>query len=329
MVPVSLIDKPLFWIAVMLTEIALPMVVPNKRWLGGLMLAVAGIAFAVAIGWSPSVRPPRISLFAPLALAGSLGIAFSRRWAIGASLRRDAVKITTELEDWSILARAKLPRFTSTAVHSPEAQRLDAEYKEKFGPRIVRLMKPLIAGDSIYIELRDTWLRAGSKVTLDVASSAHLASKFFEKYGNELPIRISNKSVDKSFVKSVTIYFGSALVMWFALFGVTKETPSAVRGPLIDGSGGISGSVTIVKPGPIPRVWFTTISGSNRNITTGGRPKTLRFTKPVEAIVHARELPFKISYSNGYLVVKLFSDRGFLIDEYGATGVEVEAEVFY
>jgi hypothetical protein len=220
---ISLIDKPSFWIAFGLAEIALPMVVPNKRLSGLAMLSLAAVSFAVAVGWSPShIRPPRLAIFVPVALIGSVGVAISRRLASNLSQKRDASRLAPELEDWSILARARLPRFTSAAWRFPEEQQLDAEYTKKFGPRIVQLMKPLIAGDSVYTELRDTWLRAGSKTTLDVASSAHLASKFFEKYGNELPIPISKKWVDKAFVKSVTTYFAGALVLWSALFGLGK-----------------------------------------------------------------------------------------------------------
>jgi hypothetical protein len=205
---------------------------PQSRRIGGALAAGCVIAAIIySRGFTiPSVSALSLAEYCVVALLVAVALTlvpFSR-----VVLERDASKLAIDLQDWSVLARAKLPRFATPAVLSTEAQRLDAEYKEKFGPRIVRLMKPLIAGDPIYTELRDTWLRAGSKITLDVASSAHLASKFFEKYGNELPIPVSKKWFAEAFVKSVTIYFAVALVLWFALFGLGHVIP-AFEGEII------------------------------------------------------------------------------------------------
>jgi hypothetical protein len=143
------------------------------------------------------------------------------------SLRREASKLASELEDWSILARVQLPRFTSAAVHSKEAQRLDAEYKEKFGAKIVRLMKPLVASDKIHEDLRDTWLRVPTKTSLDLASTAHLGALFFQKYGSdELPIPISTQRFDRTFIKSTTLYFVGALGFLIVLFIVGEIQPA-------------------------------------------------------------------------------------------------------
>src|ERR1700719_3465535 len=107
-------------------------------------------------------------------------------------LRREASMLAAELEDWSILARAKLPRFVTAGWRSPEEAQLEAEYKDKFGARIVRLMKPLVAGDKIHEELRDSWLRIPAKTSMNVASTAQFAANFFQKYGgDELPISVS------------------------------------------------------------------------------------------------------------------------------------------
>jgi hypothetical protein len=190
---------------------------PQSRRIGA-ALAAGGVIAAIVYsrGLSiPSISALSLAIYGVVALPISVGLALLFRVV----LKRDASRLVIDLEDWSVLARARLPQFTTSAVISPEAQRLDAEYKEKFGPRIIQLMKPLIADDSAYTELRDTWLRAGSKTTLDVASSAHLASKFFQNYGN----RLAAPRFDKAFVKSVATYFAAALVLWLALF-VTGKT---------------------------------------------------------------------------------------------------------
>ncbi len=221
----SLIDSPAFWIAFGLAEIALPMVVPNNRWLGLAMLSVAAGAFAVAIGWSPSgVQPPSIAVYIPLALVGSVGISLSRRVATELSLRRIAWKMAKELEDWSVLARSNLPQFTRTAVESAEAARRSIEYSEKFGPRIVQLMKPLVKRDRIYMDLRDSFLRVPPKNTLDVASTAWFASSYFARYGEgQLPISLPRQWIDKTIVVPAVLCFGGACLFWLLLFLVAHK----------------------------------------------------------------------------------------------------------
>jgi hypothetical protein len=44
--PISLIDQPSFWAAFLLAEIALPMIIRNKRWAGMAMLLLAGAFYA-------------------------------------------------------------------------------------------------------------------------------------------------------------------------------------------------------------------------------------------------------------------------------------------
>lgn len=172
--------------------------------------------------WAISLIPrdmPRPYFFIPLALAGSVGISISRQLTSDLSLRRTAAKMAIELEDWSVLARSNLPQFSTTAVHSAEAARRDAEYSEKFGPRIVQLMKPLAKRDRIHLDLRDSFLRVPPKNTLDVASTAYFASTYFARYGrDELPIPAPRQWFSRQVLVPASLYFTGACAVWLLMF---------------------------------------------------------------------------------------------------------------
>jgi hypothetical protein len=113
----------------------------------------------------------------------------------------------------------------------------------------------------------------------------------------------------------------------------TDEHPLAISAP----RNTVSASWTLIKPGHfppgdfrnVPIATFVTEGASDRLIGTNGPFKALRFMKPTEKTVHAEDLPATINYQAGYLVVKRFTDKGFTVDENGARGVEIEAEVYH
>jgi hypothetical protein len=59
MVPVPLTEKPQFWIAFALAESSIPIMIPNKRWMGITMFALAILFYASAAGWLPDTWTPK------------------------------------------------------------------------------------------------------------------------------------------------------------------------------------------------------------------------------------------------------------------------------
>jgi hypothetical protein len=81
-------------------------------------------------------------------------------------------------------------------------------------------------------------------------------------------------------------------------------------------------------------VTFHTSGASAKHINTKEKPRSLRFTSPVQQIVRQAELPvelpIKAAGGRGVLVVKRFAATGFDIDEAGApVGIRIDAEVYF
>jgi len=73
---------------------------------------------------------------------------------------------------------------------------------------------------------------------------------------------------------------------------------------------------------------FKTESAHEAHIPTTGSPRALRFLRPHAVIVREEELPVEVPTGDGGLVIKRFVKDGFILDEVGTYGVEVEAEVY-
>jgi hypothetical protein len=58
MAPIPLVDKPQFWIAFALAESSIPIMIPNKRWMGAVMFALALLFYASAAEWLPDAWIP-------------------------------------------------------------------------------------------------------------------------------------------------------------------------------------------------------------------------------------------------------------------------------
>lgn len=79
-----------------------------------------------------------------------------------------------------------------------------------------------------------------------------------------------------------------------------------------------------------PIVTFTTNQQPARRLYTEGPVKKLRFFHPVEQVVSREDLPATVPLGRrGRLVVKMFASDGALVEEQGARGIRVMAEVYY
>jgi hypothetical protein len=203
-------------------------------------------------------------------------------------------------------------------------RRIAREYHERFGKQGMRLLRR--TADPNYKSLLN-----------DVSSPSEFAG--FEHatiYLRAAALSLPHYRWHRAFRAALSGALISAAI-FFGLLGLSAilrvqvaSAPKPTTSNTVVSVPGISvsASMTMIKPGPIPSVVFWTEGKSNREIGAGGRPKTLRFVKPAEATVHTSELPTTIRYANGYLVVKKFTEKGFLVDENGAKGIEVEAEVY-
>jgi hypothetical protein len=72
---------------------------------------------------------------------------------------------------------------------------------------------------------------------------------------------------------------------------------------------------------------FKTTNSGEWHVGTEAAPKTLMFRKPHWQIVNERDLHSKVPMGDGYLVVKRFTNTGFVIEEVRTSGIEVEVEV--
>ncbi|MFZ0888461.1 MAG: hypothetical protein WA005_08420 [Candidatus Binataceae bacterium] len=84
--PESAVNTPAFWIAFVLAETALPMIIPSKPWAGGVMLFLAMLFLAAAFGWLPTLAQTlawKHSLLAFIVIGASLGAC---AWAIAHKL---------------------------------------------------------------------------------------------------------------------------------------------------------------------------------------------------------------------------------------------------
>ena len=71
-------DRPAFWLGFVALEVGLPLLIPNRRWAGGLMLIIAAMCFGSAFGLLPIpylslgiIAPLSSTRFFIIALAGN------------------------------------------------------------------------------------------------------------------------------------------------------------------------------------------------------------------------------------------------------------------
>ncbi len=228
--PVPLIDKPSFWIAFALAEIALPMVIPNKRGLGIGILSVAGVAFAIAIGWSPSnVRPPSLAIFIPVALAGSVIAALSFEWRSDAALKSKLVALSVALREFQVECEARLARASTTTAFADAKKWGTTEFFKRFGSPIN--------------QLKDSWslvVPFGAEYS-EMLLGTHLAKPSAEKLASAASNELSKASERlpnpkswikrKSLLRSLLLCIGLAVVLWIALFVAWKSVTKDQKHP--------------------------------------------------------------------------------------------------
>jgi len=78
----------------------------------------------------------------------------------------------------------------------------------------------------------------------------------------------------------------------------------------------------------VPYVQFQTSNKTNREVDAGGRPNKLRFVAPTEQTVIGRDIPATVRIGKGKLIVKAFTDKGFLIDERNTQDDTVRVETY-
>jgi hypothetical protein len=76
-------------------------------------------------------------------------------------------------------------------------------------------------------------------------------------------------------------------------------------------------------------VHFSTQGRISVEITTGRKPRALRFIIPIEQTVREPDLPAEVPVGKGKLIIKRFTERGFAFEERGTVGDDVRAEIYF
>src|SRR5271163_4494331 len=125
----TLTEKPAFWIAFLLFETAVPMLVPNRVWAGFAMLLFGSIFYSSALGWLRlsmfHAALPSAGVFLGAAVVSSLAAAGAVGWYDKIVLERDASELSSALLDFSNECRARMfPSLTP-------AQKLEEEHHQR------------------------------------------------------------------------------------------------------------------------------------------------------------------------------------------------------
>jgi hypothetical protein len=320
---VSLIDNPNFWLGFGLLEIGVPLLTPNRRWAGALMVLAGGSLLASAffpgaLGEFIHRRPMAVVILGSVALVGGI-IAAALRWR---SRRQPPVPPSMFGASSALATPAGRGRMEMVVNRASSNTR---------DPELIQFTTEGRSNREITTPRRLTAIRFIAPVQRTVQESDLPAEvpigkgKLIIKGFTDRGLSLEEENTRGDEIRAEIYPFRSDVPK--------PSTSTTLPPPLAPTPIKLQEAIEWWTPfsdntNEIPCLNFTTLGRGPREIRTNGRPAALRFIAPVERLVRTKDLPVEIPVGSGRLIVKRFSESGFSLEERDTEGDWVKVEVY-